>query len=1592
MIALKGEILESQGIYLSPNEPVAGNKTVFLFPGHGSQYPNMMKELAEIYPVVKDTFAEADEVYQELTGAKLTEKIFYKNDEQKAVVEENLSTAEVMQPSIYTANMAMYRLIKPMCREADVHLGHSLGEIAALAAAGVFSLADGLKIAYHRACSLNKIAESARGTMISLKINIKNAKLTKILEDINDYCTISLHNSPEQVVISGTSKAIDLIATKCQAEKVACHKLAVSHAFHSRLLEPAVEYFRDKLMDFSFRPAKVKVFSTIFGDFYNNEQMSTSVMASILSSQLVTPFSFCDIVSKLHAEHEANVFIEVGPKDILTRLVKTVLKDKQVFSHASNLPAVGDVISLERVKAYLAVNKLHENICKNIMEEPESAIRIEEGESVAEQRVKDIIHSVTGYPLSSIIISSEPAKLNLALNNKVYKTVMERIDTEFDLRGKGLVLDEKISLQEICYTIKVKSGIKNEGGAVKNLFLVKTTEAEKKEAANQPSEIAGSGAVSYLAERGEVEALVKEIIQQKTGYPLEMLENELDFEADLGIDSVKQAEIFGQIREKYGYEVNPDLNIKQFNTISKVVKYTLSCLREMKNESGPQASATTPGQAEETTRAVALQTRVADRNEVEAVIKEIIQQKTGYPLEMLENELDFEADLGIDSVKQAEIFGLIREKYGYEVNPDLNIKQFNTISKVVEYTLSRLAEATSATIENKIQELSDEQLYEEIINYSSENIALRYLPVTVEREYDAANGRPFSFKNKNFIIVEDRLGGEITSKLAEILSKQEAQVCVISPNPEKYKNSAVKTDYNNYENFKESLEKAKELLKDIYGFIYLYPLSQGLSYLDCADEQWHKEVENNFNLLFFTAKAVYEFIEKHGNEAGCFAATNIGGVFGMEQETSCNPSGALTAGFIKSLEKEIKPFNGKVVDFTDVTNSRTVAETLFKEFSLIEELIEIGYVNERRKTICVLPSEIHAARVNSPLKLGADDVIVVSGGGRGIIHECVRGLAEVFNPTIIVTGRTALPEGNEEWLNISDERFAEYSMEFFKIKKRESPDLTPLMIKQELEKIKGAIELYDNIRKAKEFGYNIHYLRCDVSDRNSVRKLAEEIKTRWGKVTGIVNGAGLPSFGKVPKKPEEHSLTVVRVKANGFYNLYREFSDQPLKFFTSIGSISGRFGMDGQVDYAGGADIIVRMSFQMFRQRPELKCFVMGWTAWDEVGMAADLQVQKVQKEQRGLEFISVNEGIQKFLCEIVYGGDYPEVLYYGSLGTNRPLGQMDLLDEAGKNIIAYYGKSGEISDRINYPLLQRVTNMGNSIMEVSKDLNIKEDIYLKDHLVEGKFVYAGVMHVEAFSELGALLNQTSGDDSELVATRIHSVEFNKFVKYFEGSPLTIKLRGEVVEKNRLQKEIKVELSSDFINKQGMLLDKDRLHSSGYVVFERQFPTAKKPDADVIKDVLESKPMNLEKYYDLIGKFIFFGPVFRCLDYVGYVSDDILVGRVTVPDDRQIFSYTAKAETIISPITVDNIGRLMLFNDFHNNGNIIVPRSIGNAVLYRPFRKGEKVYVYCKRLRDNGETVDYKAQVVDENNNLIFEIMNLQLIRIAKEYGDHNLF
>lgn len=138
-------------------------------------------------------------------------------------------------------------------------------------------------------------------------------------------------------------------------------------------------------------------------------------MPSFLSSQLITPFSFCDIVTDLYETVNIKIYMEVGPKNILTKLVKVILEDKDVHSIASNIPKVGDLISVKRLKAYMYVNRLDERGQGEMMK---SSLSVDQPEKDIEISIKRIIMNLTGYPESLIKIDSEPMLSSLALNKK----------------------------------------------------------------------------------------------------------------------------------------------------------------------------------------------------------------------------------------------------------------------------------------------------------------------------------------------------------------------------------------------------------------------------------------------------------------------------------------------------------------------------------------------------------------------------------------------------------------------------------------------------------------------------------------------------------------------------------------------------------------------------------------------------------------------------------------------------------------------------------------------------------------------------------------------------------------------------------------------------------------------------------------------------------------------------------------------------------------------------------------------------------------------------------------------------------------------
>ncbi len=200
----------------------------------------------------------------------------------------------------------------------------------------------------------------------------------------------------------------------------------------------------------------------------------------------------------------------------------------------------------------------------------------------------------------------------------------------------------------------------------------------------EPAAPAKGGAVPSTLAIDPVQEMVLRIIAEKTGYPPDMLQMDLDLEADLGIDTVKQAEMFAAIRAAWDIPRDDNLKLRDFPTLAHTVQFVYERRPDLRKPAAPGPPPSPPAKP-----AVAPRAAVETSDPVRDKVLEIIAAKTGYPPDMLQMDLDLEADLGIDTVKQAEMFAAIRAAWDIPREDDLKLRDFPTLAHTVEFVYER---------------------------------------------------------------------------------------------------------------------------------------------------------------------------------------------------------------------------------------------------------------------------------------------------------------------------------------------------------------------------------------------------------------------------------------------------------------------------------------------------------------------------------------------------------------------------------------------------------------------------------------------------------------------------------------------------------------------------------------------------------------------------------------------------------------------------------------------------------------------------------------------------------------------------------------
>lgn len=949
-----------------------------------------------------------------------------------------------------------------------------------------------------------------------------------------------------------------------------------------------------------------------------------------------------------------------------------------------------------------------------------------------------------------------------------------------------------------------------------------------------------------------------------------------------------------------------------------------------------------------------------DKDAVCTALREAFAERTGYPLELIEADLDLEADLGIDSVKRVEVVGHVGEVLGVDVK-ELDFSQALSVSDIAEVLVgSQNVEVVDA--QRTEAGASDAQLDSVTIGYEDESsrTAHRYVPQSVRIKSLGAE-RTILPGDAILITAADQSVNDAVRKVLEELSLTVIEI------PGDASEATIKR------------LTSSDRLRRVSTVVDLSVLRPHADILSKGDAWW-QDVEGQYTTVFSVAQATYETLQSYGEHASWIAVTSSGGMSGMDLRTVGDPIGGLTAGFVKTLALELRQMHTRIVDF-DVVEPSSLAGALRTELTheAENEEIEIGYIEGDRYTVRVLPVPVSSSDRAVRQSLSTDSCVVMSGGSRGIVRECALALAEQRNIPVVLLGRSD-PDDPEmkPWLAYSDEDWANARAEVMRQGRTRRPEASVADLSDEYRKITYTRQLVTNLADIDSRTDKIHYLVCDVSDPDQVDKAMAQVRSRFGKISAIVHGAGLESFGAIPRKSLKKTAKAIAVKARGFQNLLRSTAEDDLSAFISFGSISGRFGMDGQSDYTAGASLLAQMAHIMSRsqsQNPRTIPFItMEWTAWDEVGMATNPEVVSVQANERGMTYMSVADGVRHFVDEIELGTANPEVLYFGELGKNRPAAQVPELTKSGTQLSELMDNSGMIVNRSSFPMVDyaETTESG---LQTTRVLWTERDRYLPDHLVKGTATFPGVLHFETQIETALLL---AGD--QYAGIELEQLDLQTFLKCRDRDHVTIHVDAKRVD----EKRIDTELTSVFRTPNGDVLDPRRPQSSATFRLLDEPVSAKEPVLDIehiFDDVIGE--FDIDKYYALTDSFISFGPTFRYLNSAFLVDENVVVGELQIPGIPGLFSDVADPNFRCNPILVDNVGRFALMRQLWRNGQYVVPTQMKSARMYRCPQVRERCFGKMTVLEDYEDGFDMRLDIVDENGYLLCTGEHIRLTAIG---------
>ncbi len=1587
----------------------SAGKLAFIYPGQGSQYTGMASRIMSQFPESLQTLSCADACVKLTKDGKddaLLSTYIYPLPEyavDKTTAETALRQTRIAQPAIGAVSLAMTRILSRFKVVPDMACGHSYGELCALYAAGWIDEQTCLELSAARGQFMAKAGEGNDdpGSMLAVKAGID--RIEALIEEEGLDLALANKNSPSQGVLSGETALILKAEKLCRLKKMRAVKLPVAAAFHSRLVAQAAAPFKAMTAGAAMTPGKTIVLSNTTGQPYPED---VTKARELLGQQLMHPVDFIGNIQYMHSQG-VDTFVEVGPKTVLSGLVRAILKGKDIQTLAldtsagktSGIQDLGHCLCAIAAKGFdIDLSAWEEdappptpkkftimlNGANPKPDLPETSPPETPDKKADLLRAKD--HKPEVNPESDTRSGSQTTvgrnadghctpKTSTMQGNAMtsfphpecnatqIQTDSNQVQTAGPATNPELLIQGLSAIQQLQaqtarahekfletqaeasrtlaalmaqtrgqYPLQApgysQAGFSSQHPArvdgsyaqpypqpvdttrtVAQPSYIQTVSTPPQTPMPHPAETAAASrpSVSESLKRAtaeesstsgndtvpEIQKILFETVSRLTGFPVEMLESHMDIESDLGIDSIKKVEIISELEKAFPDSKN--LSAESLSTV-RTLADICSAVTDDSSDTGPVQTRQLL-EPQNSASQIPTESAVNANSDTLGILINIISELTGFPKEMLEPEMDLESDLGIDSIKRVEILSRLEQEQpeSRAMSPD-DMGSLKTIGDIVLHLNADKKPVSTETGKKKTAHdalTPAADLDKELIPSKPlvrQEVALTVYPTHQVRFYNGARIQIPS--DKTVYLTRDSSG--IAGVFEQEFKKLGIKTRIIEPDPDK--------------------------LSDISN-------AAGLVLIPDTFASPEDKAAGHFLFTSFCFAAKFgDALKTNARTGDGFMAciSFLGGSFGFKGITKgLSPIYGGIAGLAKTAALEWRPVLCRALDLPFDRDAVKENAEAAVALMLTRGAVEMGLFGEQ----CCIP-ELSARQIcpTNAVDLDDSDVVLISGGAKGVTAECALALAKAASSKIALFGRSRPPFEEPAWIaGITDPAEMKKAI-FANAFKNEKPN--PARVEAQYRSFISNRDIKMNLDRIGTWAREVRYYCVDIQNKARVKQAIAQVSGELGTISALIHGAGVLEDKLICEKSPEQFTRVFDTKVKGLSNLLSGIDETCLKHLVLFSSVAARFGNTGQCDYAMANEVLNKIAQTISTGKTTCKTISINWGPWDG-GMVTD--ALKREFEKRGIDLIPIDQGASQMVMEMA-----------------NP-------DQTSVEVV--------IGGTISSSLEKKSQTMSKAL---TQSFGTRQSPVVNDHMIDKTPVVPFALMVDLLA-CGAEQNNPG-----LKFAGMDNVRLLKGI-IPDKKPVDVQVDIGKCKTQDNQLFVPATLSSTGSK------DSQILHANASVLLADSLPAPPVLSKAAFMG-LSPWDITVKRAYE---KILFHEGELQCISEIcGISSKGIEVTTTTAPDICEWYETPHARQWCMDPMVLDAAFQAAILWTYHQCGQACLPASFINLRVYSTFPKqpGQAVRILFTVNHQNQHKIQGYFTFLDESGTVLASIMGFEAV------------